>query len=82
MKENFRTFPWRTSVQDACDWKEKCEVEVRQILENLQKEKRELLMQKNTAIANNFYSEAQGYSELITFDEGRIFSLRQILGEI
>lgn len=82
MKADLGTFPWRTSVQDACDWKEAFEKEIREILANLRKEVDSLQNCKSEALARGEGLRAEGFERWIYHDEGRIFSLRQVLGEL
>jgi hypothetical protein len=82
MKTNVGTFPWRTSVQEACDWKEAFEKEAREILTNLQKETNALMNCKSEALARDTPWTAEAYEQQISFDKGRIFSLKQILGDL
>jgi hypothetical protein len=82
MIRDLSTFPWRTSVQDACDWKESFEKEAHIILANLKNETNMLRNCKSEALAHNTPKIADGYEHWICFNEGRIFSLKQILGEL
>jgi len=82
MIRDLSTFPWRTSIQAACDWKEGFEKETHQILENLKKETNALRNCKSEALVRDRLAEAASYEVMITFNEGRIFSLKQVLGEL
>ena len=75
------SFP-KSDLKTALEWKEQFEAEAREILANLEKEKRELKRQKLFAESNRNPAEISAYEELIAHDEGRIFSLKQLLGDL
>jgi hypothetical protein len=81
-KTNLSTFPYRTSALNADNWKDDFEKATREVLTNLEKETNVLRNCKSEALSRDFPMEADAYEHLICHNEGRIFSLKQILGDL
>jgi hypothetical protein len=86
MKANLANFPKvgpnGYDEAEVNQWKKDFESEAREILGNLQKEVKRSREEQKLEKERCHAASVQAYEEYITHDLGRIFSLKQVLGEL
>lgn len=82
MENTLKTFPKECSTDPCNQWLIAFEKEAREILGNLERENHRLNIERNDEIDRGHRESARAYAEVMCHNSGRIFSLKQILGDL